>query len=393
MDEHYPTLPSTPDWEIHLDEVDATHRGAPWQMTRDSVQVDYRQLTSGKSAGVTQLRLTTPEFQATWVPTRGLGLAEVRLDDLRIGWQSPVAGPVHPHWVPLSEPSGLGWLDGFDELLVRCGLENNGAPQFGPHGELQLPLHGRIANTPATAVAVRGFAAGVEVVAEVTEARFHFYRWRLTTRYFLPRGRRQIQVSDQVTNAAGRLRDFQMLYHFNLGSPLLAPGSRLHIPVRQVVPRDAVAAAGVATWDQITVPRAGQPEQVFLCEPLPDSRGWCRAVLPNPEGSAAAAISFPVAQLPCFTFWKNMAAVADGYVVGLEPGTNFPNPKNFEQAQGRTVALAPDETCDIHWALNFSRQPREIAEWLQEVRQLQAGQACRVFTTPQPGWSMTADAV
>ena len=49
---------------------------------------------------------------------------------MELGWKSPVHGPVHPNFVPLNEPSGLGWLDGFDELFVRCGLESNGAPDF-----------------------------------------------------------------------------------------------------------------------------------------------------------------------------------------------------------------------------------------------------------------------
>ena len=36
----------------------------------------------------------------------------------------------------MGEPSGLGWLDGFDELLVRCGLESNGAPEFDADGRV-----------------------------------------------------------------------------------------------------------------------------------------------------------------------------------------------------------------------------------------------------------------
>ena len=39
-------------------------------------------------------------------------------------------------WVPLTEPSGLGWLSGFDELMVRCGLESNGAPDFDDSGQM-----------------------------------------------------------------------------------------------------------------------------------------------------------------------------------------------------------------------------------------------------------------
>ena len=78
---------------------------------------------------------------------------------------------------------GLGWLDGFDELLARCGLENNGAPYevkaVNPDGSERhttFGLHGKIANIPASYVAVhvgdepplrdhgRGARRGVEAV-------------------------------------------------------------------------------------------------------------------------------------------------------------------------------------------------------------------------------------
>ena len=58
-------------------------------------------------------------------------------DGEAIGWKSPIAGPVHPSLVSLGEPSGLGWLDGFDEFIVRCGLESNGAPDFDANHKLQ----------------------------------------------------------------------------------------------------------------------------------------------------------------------------------------------------------------------------------------------------------------
>ena len=68
------------------------------------------------------------------LPTRGMGIWRVtaagRSGTADVGWKSPVRGPVHPAFVDLGEPSGLGWLDGFDEFFVRCGLESNGAPDF-----------------------------------------------------------------------------------------------------------------------------------------------------------------------------------------------------------------------------------------------------------------------
>ena len=84
-------------------------------------------LSGGRRDGVEMLVVDSGSVRAAILPTRGLSLWRANFDGLDCGWKSPVDGPVHPQWVPLSEPSGLGWLDGFDELLVRCGLRNFGA--------------------------------------------------------------------------------------------------------------------------------------------------------------------------------------------------------------------------------------------------------------------------
>src|SRR6185312_2039869 len=54
---------------------------------------------------------------------------------------------------------GLGWLEGFNEWLCRCGLENTGqagkdviVTNTGDKAEVDLTLHGKIANIPAAEV-------------------------------------------------------------------------------------------------------------------------------------------------------------------------------------------------------------------------------------------------
>ena len=113
-----------------------------------------QRLRGGLSDGVDVVRLDNGALKVDVLPTRGMGLwkawlKSVRTGDDEFGWRSPVRGPVHPAFVPIGEYSGLGWLDGFDELLVRCGLESNGAPEFDEQGRVRYPLHGRIANKPA----------------------------------------------------------------------------------------------------------------------------------------------------------------------------------------------------------------------------------------------------
>ena len=41
---------------------------------------------------------------------------------------SPVKEVVHPSHIDLESRGGLGWLEGFNEWMVRCGLEFAGHP-------------------------------------------------------------------------------------------------------------------------------------------------------------------------------------------------------------------------------------------------------------------------
>src|ERR1700720_1471101 len=94
----------------------------PWSVTK-------RTLRGGRREGVDLIEVDNGALAFSIVPTRGMGLWKGRYQGLALGWESPVTdGPVNPAFVNLMNWGGLGWLEGFDELLARCGLENNGAP-------------------------------------------------------------------------------------------------------------------------------------------------------------------------------------------------------------------------------------------------------------------------
>src|ERR1700740_2851694 len=85
-------------------------------------------LRGGRSDGLELIEIDNGALRVALLPQRGMGIWKAWLGDLELGWRSPVRGPVHPSHVPLFDPNGLGWLEGFDELLCRCGLTSNGAP-------------------------------------------------------------------------------------------------------------------------------------------------------------------------------------------------------------------------------------------------------------------------
>src|SRR5262249_55975339 len=80
-----------------------------------------RTLRGGRRDGVDLVRLDNGAFSVDIVPTRGMGLRRGDYKGTRIGWTSAVTdGPVNPKFVNLMAWGGLGWLEGYDEMLVRC---------------------------------------------------------------------------------------------------------------------------------------------------------------------------------------------------------------------------------------------------------------------------------
>ncbi|MBP86282.1 MAG: DUF4432 domain-containing protein [Planctomycetaceae bacterium] len=343
---------------------------------------------AGLSAGVEVLEVTNGKLKISVLPTRGMSMWDMYYGDERIGWKSPVRGPVHPGFVDVGEPSGLGWLDGFDELLVRCGLESNGAPEHDENGKLLYPLHGRIANKPAhqVDVTIDPESKEITIVGVVEETRFHFLKLRMTTTIKTKAGEKGFRIHDEIENVSESPAEMQMLYHVNLGDPLLDAGSKVVAPIKTIVPRNAHAAEGLKSWESYEAPQPGFEEQVYFFELLADADGQTQALLKNAHGTRGTRMLFNKQQLPCFTVWKNTTAISDGFVTGLEPGTNFPNPRTYEGEQGRVVKLKGGGSFGFDWQLEYLSHDAEVEGAEAAIAKLQGDTQPKVYDSPQDGW-------
>ena len=348
----------------------------------------WETLGDGKRRGVQQLRVGHGDWEATILATRGMSLWRCQSGTMPLGWTSPVKGPVHPQWVPVHDPSGLGWLEGFDELVVRCGLESNGAPEHDSSGRLLYPLHGRIGNLPAhhLEVLIDRQKGILEVVGAVDEVRFLIQGLRLEVRYRFEIGRKGVACVDRVLNLKATPATMQLLYHINLGTPLLGEGSTLHASFDRLVPRNQRAAEGVSDWNRYAGPTAGFAEQVYLMKARADDRGWSTAMLVDPKGEMGVAVGFHTRTLPFLNLWKNTGALEDGYVTGIEPATGFPNPRGFEQQQGRLVELEPGAAREFQWSLDLIEGAAKVGEWVSRIARVGSGHGMPE-SSPDPQWS------
>ena len=365
---------------------------APWSIRK-------RTLRGGRRDGVDRITLDNGALVVEILPTRGMSLWRGSFQGNRLGWDSPVRdGPIHPSFVRLDERGGLGWLDGFDEWLVRCGLAHNGAPfEVGdpaspdpaapPPRRTIHPLHGRIGNLPAHFVAVHvegeGPATTLTVEGRVAESTLFHPQLELTTRITTTPGSNRLVVRDAITNRSDQAGEFQLLYHWNFGPPYLGAGATCHAPIAALAPRNPRAAAGIATWGTAAGPTPGFAEQVYLAHLLGTGpEGHTLAMLVDPSQSKAVVLRFAVSQLPCFSLWKNSAGPSDGYVVGLEPGTNFPHPLPFEKAHHRVVPLGPGDTHVAATTLEILNTSEAVAAVVAEVQTRQRAHPATIHPRP-----------
>jgi hypothetical protein len=242
----------------------------------------------------------------------------------------------------LQERQGLGWLRTFGGgLVTTCGLDHFGPPD--PEGE-GYGLHGRASHLPGESVRVRQEWRGedyvLEVEGETRQSRLFGENLRLERRISTRLGATSLVLDDRVTNEGFRPAPLAVLYHCNLGFPVVSPESELLVRERSVRPRDEPARAGLADHLRFGPPQPGFAEQVFFHDPLPDAEGRASAAVVNRSLAFGAFVRWRAAELPVLAHWK-MTGEGE-YVCGLEPSTHAMTPTRREQRENGSMRdLAP----------------------------------------------------
>jgi hypothetical protein len=373
------------DWQITARDTGVAP-DVPWSVRR-------QRLHGGKQDGVDLIVIDNGRMTMTVVPTRGMGILRVVMGDLRLGWDSPVREVVHPKYVNLEARGGLGWLEGFNEWLARCGLEWAGHPgpdrfvnNVGEQAEMNLTLHGKVANIPASEVEViveREPRPRIRVRGRVDERAFYGPKLELWTEVWTEPGSSTFRIEDALTNRSAFESEFQLLYHVNYGPPLLEAGARFSAAVQRVTPFNAHAAKDVATYAEYSGPVRGFIEQVYNLHPLADREGRAVLMLSNAARDRAVSMSFMVAELPYVTLWKNLTAPEEGYVTGLEPGTGFPYPRRLEREAGRVPKLKPRETRRFAIDVGVHTTAAGVTAVDDRIKRIQNGRSPQIDRAPE----------
>lgn len=192
-------------------------------------------------------------------------------------------------------------------MLYTCGLDSVG-------GREGYAVHGTLHNIPAEIIRARCDEEGITVEALIRDTALFGKHLVLRRRIHTPIGGDTVTLEDTLLNEGYLPEDYCVLYHFNLGYPLLDEGARIEADLTRCEPRTPWAAENAATAMEITPPVPGQEETCyFLTFNTP------AITLRNPTLGKALTLAFSGDTLPRFVEWKSMAA--GDYALGFEPCT------------------------------------------------------------------------
>ncbi|MDL2327694.1 aldose 1-epimerase family protein [Ruminococcaceae bacterium OttesenSCG-928-A11] len=251
-----------------------------------------------------------------------------------------------------------GWLKSFTAgFLTTCGLLAVGSPTEDA-GE-KLPLHGAIANQPAEHIYWEMDDENIRITAHIRHAAVFAPKLLLKRTIDCSKVKNEITLTDTVKNVGDAQSPLMLLYHFNMGYPLLSEQSEVFIPSAKVTPRNDHAAKDADTWMKVLPPTAGFEEQCYFHRF--DGRG--AAGIYSPAIGKGLVMDFDPAVLDQFTQWK-MLGVKD-YVLGLEPGNCTPDGRDVERAAGRLKFIDPGQAVTYSVRLSMADGPEEWARLKQ----------------------------
>ncbi|NUR89992.1 MAG: aldose 1-epimerase family protein [Nonomuraea sp.] len=265
-------------------------------------------------------------------PDRCLDLGMISANGVQLAWLGP-----------RDTGGGGDWRRTFrGGLMATCGLDTFGSPS-ADEGE-EYGLHGAIGTHAATEVST---SSGDELVitGSVRQARLFAENLVLHRRITTRVGSNRVEVHDTVVNDGFEAAPQMLLYHLNLGWPVLDQDAVLDLPSDRVTPRDADAERGLDSWGSFGPPYRGFREQVFRHDLPPDTTVTARLS----SGRASLAVEVDTATLPWMFQWKMLGQGA--YVLGLEPA-NCPVIEGRASARkaGVLPVLEPGERRDYHLA-------------------------------------------
>jgi len=323
------------------------------------------EFADGVSRGIRAADIISPcGIFMTVLIDRGMDISYLSYKSIPIAWRSATkeTSPIY------YESKDKEWLRTFfGGLLTTCGLTTMGMPGI-ENGE-ELGLHGRISNISAENIYTSSRWYNDEYIMEITgkirEAKVFGDKLELSRKITIFMSLPKIVIEDNIENIGFKESPLMILYHINIGYPVLDKTSKLIEGKSKVIPSDEEAKKGFDKFSEFSEPIKDYKEQVFFHEIDADEEGNSHVAIVNPEFNNGEGIGIALAfnrnNLPYLIQWKQ---IGEGeYTCGIEPSNSLVRGRVVEREQGKLIFIKPGEIKKYRLEFNILKSNKDIEQF------------------------------
>lgn len=226
-----------------------------------------------------------------------------------------------------------GFLSRFEGgMLYTCGLDSVG-------GREGYELHGTYHNMTAEVTRAECNEDGITVEAIIRSTALFGRNLVMYRRVSTAIGGETLSIEDRLVNRGFGNADYCILYHVNVGYPMLDDGATIEADVLENTTRSAWSETHKATFLNMESPLPCKEETCYflkLAEP--------KVSLTNKKNGKRFTLTYSGDTLPAIIEWKSMAC--GDYALGLEPASTYLDDKFTYKT------LAPEE--EVCFALHLT---------------------------------------
>jgi len=319
-------------------------------------------LNDGNSRGIRALDIKTPSgIDMTVLADRGLDISSFFYKSIPLCWKSLTKETSAMYY----ESRGLEFLRTFyGGFLLTCGLGNIGAP-CTDNGE-ELGEHGRISNIAAENVWFDGEWVGDEyylwVQGKLRETRVAGDKLKLTRKITLNMSEPVVILEDIVENIGPLISPIMILYHINLGFPVVDKNSKFLSSNTKVRPFGKDSEPGLENLQYHGDPIPEAKNELFVHDIETDENGNVNVAVINPEFNDGEGIGvwlkYNKNNLPYFFQWKSYQF--GEYVEGIIPANSLIRGRDVERKEGNLKFIEPGEKINYRLEFRILESNKEI---------------------------------
>ena len=300
--------------------------------------------TSGKARGMRAINVRNGSgLEYTILPDRCMEIGRISLKAQNIVYLT-ATGMAAPQFYNGEQTNFLRTFAGGG--LTMCGFTNTGAG-CEDQGK-QLGLHGYATGLPAENVGIETKWTDVpeyNIGGRIRQAAFYgeniILNRIITSRY----GDNSIYIHDSFSNDGFRRQPFMLLYHTNIGYPVVQKNARMFISSYDYECMDEHSEKLKERKMICEEPQKNYNETVYFHKMQPNEQGDTVGVIFNPDKELGVAIWSRVDQLGRLTQW-NMFGEGE-YAVGLEPSNAHGWGRAKAREDGTLQFIEPGEIREV----------------------------------------------